>query len=275
MANKSPAYPIDLAPEGDTKRQLIVTWQNIDTRAIEPIGLLTNAGDEFRFEYFESAKSVLGFRPFPGFKDFDHVYTAEELFPLFSSRVLSSTRPDYQEYVEKLDLQVSDATPWELLTRSEGKTAGDTIQLFPVPRRRGQELELDVLIAGSRHMTKKKVIPEGAAPVGNYPPEDFESLLSEISPGDQLSLVRETDNNAGRAYARLVLKDTVDPIGYLPDWIAKEFEQHIDKGEVSLTVTRVNPAQAGWHLRILGNLRVHTDASDLFRGEQWMSAYAA
>ena len=138
-----------------TARRLVVTWQHPADRNIEPVGFLDYDGQHYRFGYIRHALSVKDFRPLLGFRDLYRAYSSEELFPLFAQRVMDPRRPDYQRYVERLGLD-EEASPWEQITRSQGRRQGDTIQLLPQPTTDGETLTCVFLVNGVRH------VPDGA-----------------------------------------------------------------------------------------------------------------
>ena len=86
----------------------------------------------YRFRYLRRAVDVEGFLPFLSFPAWERTYTSQRLFPLFSQRIMSPRRPDFGEFLRQLHLS-GDATPWEQLARSEGRSTGDTVQVFPIP----------------------------------------------------------------------------------------------------------------------------------------------
>ncbi|MFC7764630.1 HIRAN domain-containing protein [Leucobacter soli] len=247
-----------------------MTWQNPELRAIYPVGVLAKDEGQFSFAYLRKASDAQGFRPFAGFDNMQKIYRSDRLFDFFESRVLSAKRPDFAEYVTKLDLDIDHATPWELLVKSTGKTKGDTVQLFPVPRQHGDELRLPLLIAGTRHLMSKKVSYLEQED-GKYTPEELEELLSGLLSGEELEIVREHDNATSNV-ARLTLQSSRRPIGYLPEWIAEEVDTLIDQGQVKLFVKRVNPPEMGWHLRVLADLVISSADGPMFASDDWSLA---
>jgi len=112
-------------------RKLIVNWQHESAGAVVPVAelLATRPPEEtyFEFGYIEGVRKALehGFQPFLAFPDLDRRYIGSELFPFFSNRVLSRTRPDYTAYVEALGLSVQTASEVDLLGRSTGRRQTD------------------------------------------------------------------------------------------------------------------------------------------------------
>ena len=261
---------VSILPETDASQQLIVTWQNPEIRAVYPVGVLAKEHDYYSFAYLKRVSKATGFRPFAGFEDMSRLYQSDTLFDFFESRVLSAKRPDFRSYVEKLDLEVHQATPWELLVKSSGRTKGDTVQLFPVPRESEGKLRLPILISGTRYLMEKSVGFLGKTD-GNYPPQVLEDILAGLEPGQKLDIVRETANPSSTV-ARLALEAAGRPIGYLPEWIAEETDSLIEQGLVELLVKRVNPPEVGWHMRLLAELVISAPGRSLFAKEDWALA---
>lgn len=90
-------------------KALFVAWQDPASRSWAPVGRLTREGEFYHFVYTRGATEVPNFMPFGRMTDLDAEYVSTELFPLFANRVLSRTRPEYQDYLRWLGL--SEARP--------------------------------------------------------------------------------------------------------------------------------------------------------------------
>ena len=64
------------------------------------------------------------------FPELDGDYWASELFPLFQNRIMSPSRPDFQEYLKVLGLG-GYADPVEILAVNGGRRLTDTYEVFP------------------------------------------------------------------------------------------------------------------------------------------------
>lgn len=235
--------------------ELLVKWQQPSTRALRPIAVLSFDGEAYRFSYLPSVHSLEGFRPLVGFPDLDKRYESRTLFPLFRERVLDPSRSDFTRYVSELDLDPEEATPWEMLTRSGGDSAGDTLQLQPFPRRTHAGWGCRAMAAGVRHLALKEV-DFGWKRSGLYSAEGLEALLASLHAGDELHVTREVGNKWEPA-AALLVTSSGDAIGYLPNWLARLAEPltRSDSSRCRARVERVNPLDAGWHLRVLFDLQ--------------------
>ena len=249
-----------------TARRLVVTWQHPADRNIEPVGFLDYDGQCYRFGYIRHALSVKDFRPLLGFRDLHGAYSSEDLFPLFAQRVMDPRRPDYQRYVERLGLD-EEASPWEQITRSQGRRQGDTIQLLPQPTTDGETLTCLFLVNGVRHVPDEPLVLDGR-PI-EVTREQVEAALSRLHPGDALQLVREPANKHN-PLALLVMAPAATPVGWVPNLMVEDMHKLIARADVSVTAEHINGPDAPWHLRLLARLTAR-GAGDFrfFTGEEW------
>ncbi len=117
-------------------KSLYLAWRQPDRRWW-PVGHLTRHGSDYVFAYTRGAISAeeAGFRPLLTFPDRDEVYVSKDLFPLFTNRLPPKSRPDYQNFVEWLDVGPGEADPMVLLARSGGRRETDMFEVFPGPER--------------------------------------------------------------------------------------------------------------------------------------------
>lgn len=222
-------------------RYMYVAWRRPD-RLIVPIGRLGErvmADDEreYEFDYLKRAEMEEDFRPLPGLPELHRSYSSPTLFSVFANRVMPTSRPDYAEFMEQLNLQ-DDAEPFEILERSEGTRATDRIEVFPTPvRSPNGHLTTTFFARAIRHVP-------GAS-------EAVESLRV----GDELQLVREPNNDVN-PLARMLNTRTGDQVGYAPDYLLPMLHDLEDENGVAprVTVEHLNPPTAPPHLRLLCRL---------------------
>lgn len=252
--------------------RLIVCWQHPDVRALEPVGVLSFDGAAYRFEYLERARDIDGFQALLGFPEIGHVYESEELFPLFAQRAMDPRRPDFERYVRDLSLD-EKSTPWEQLSRSGGAREGDTLQLFPVPRFVDGGWHCYFLASGVRYMMSKSVKIDGALR-GHYSSPELEDLLGSLREQEPLEVHPEADNDWSELALVLATADG-RPLGYVPHLLVKALETPVADGLVQVSVERVNPLEAGWHMRLLVEMRADLESSfEFFSQSDWPTAEA-
>jgi hypothetical protein len=202
-------------------------------RLYRHVGYLTCRPDGYEFRYVQPSEGV---RPLLGFGDLSRTYYSSELFPLFAERIMSARRPDRATYLEALDLS-EDSEPWEVLMRSGGRRAGDTIEVLPEPAvLPGGETRCTFLVHGVRHCGP-----------------DASDTIRQLRPGHLLKLRWEPENPVNER-AVLVLNDSGVALGYVPDPLVDYVHTVIDTGEYRLSVVRANGPEVGSHLRLLVRL---------------------
>ncbi len=152
---------------------------------------------------------------------------------MFSQRIMSPRRPDFSEFLRQLHLS-ENATPWEQLARSEGRSTGDTVQVFPIPAvRPGGATSCRFLVHGIRYVTG------GQLPL--------------LGLGEPLTLRDEPENPVNRD-AALVCTERGEPLGYVPDLLLEHLRVLQATAPVELTVEHTNGPEAPMHLRLLARL---------------------
>lgn len=220
------------------ERAFIVVWQHPQTRAFTQVGRLEVHGEDYRFHYDEAAADVDGFEPFLAFPELDRTYDATELFPFFRNRILSPRRPDYPVYLERLGLDTAD--PVEILARSGGGRATDTVHLVPEPvLTAAGRVELRFLASGVRH----------ADPDGTH--------LSSVAAGNVLAL-RDDVGNPVNPRALLLDNTSGEEVGWVPDYLLDTVRDLRESYTVQVIADVVNGPDAPAHLRLLCLLRATT-----------------
>lgn len=205
--------------------ELLVSRQDSETRRYSRVGVLSCDGHLFRFEYSAGVTRAL-----PGLP-LGRAHESESLFPIFAEPVMDSHRPERAETLEHLGLG-SEAEPLEVLTVSGGGRTGDTYELTPLPH--PGPVSLPFLVHGIRYLTSEE-----------------RAAIDDLKPGDHLELRCETDNEVnGRA---LLVRQSGDRLGYVPDPLL-DYVHRIMEHSFELVVDRVNPVEAGMHMRLLVRL---------------------
>lgn len=236
--------------------RLVVAWQHPQRRLISPVGMLDVETGRYRFRYLRRAMSTTDFRPFLGFREFEHTYLSDELFPLFQQRVMNARRPDYERYIRSLSLP-SDATPWEQLARSSGKRTGDTIQLFPEPIVRVDgSSHCCFLVHGVRHIEK------------SYNPS-VQQRIQNLHKGGPLQLVPQPENEVN-SRALLISTEGGDILGWVPDLLLDYVYTLQESGPVELRVEHTNGPNVPYHFRLIARVEGRVPAGyQPFAGPGW------
>lgn len=219
-------------------KKLYVAWQDPQNRSWCPVGILTIDDDNIhRFVYTKGAQRSNHFVPFGGMKDFDVVYESEELFPQFSNRLLSNSRPEYRKYLEWLDVKEDDDNPLGMLAITEGLRGTDTLEVFkyPTPNSRG-EYEVLFLCHGLRYMSKRVI-----------------ARVNGLNKGEKLFLVLDAQNEYDPEAIALRTDDPVEMVGYCPRYLSPDFHKLLKENraiDVKVSVEKVN-VDAPLNLRLI------------------------
>lgn len=205
--------------------ELLVSRQDPETRRYSRVGVLTQDGRTFRFEYDDGVTRAL-----PGLP-LGSVHASDSLFPIFAERVMDPHRPERAETLKQLGLG-AEAEPLEVLAVSGGGRTGDTYELTPLPQ--PGPVSLPFLVHGIRYLTSEERV-----------------AIDELKPGDRLELRCETDNKVNER--ALLVRQNGDRLGYVPDPLL-DYVHRIMEHPFELVVDRVNPVDAGMHMRLLVRL---------------------
>lgn len=216
---------------------LLVAWQNPETRTYRLLGRTVSTDQGYEFQYFPAAVHADDFRPIPGFSDPTRTYSSKVLFPLLSGRIMSTSRPDRQEWLHKLDLR-PDAAPFEVLAHSFGKRVSDTYEFFEEP-------SVD-LVRG----TLTFVVPVHGL---RYMSETAQTHVdTSVSKGQPLQTVPEPENTKDpRAVG---LWSERHKIGFVPAPVLDYIDMVGSPGKFTARVVRKNPPSDGTHLRVIAEL---------------------
>ena len=212
-------------------KALFVAWRagNDGPGAWGPVGRLEHDGALFRFSYTKGARIIPGFRPFAQMEDLEQVYESADLFPLFANRLLSRSRPEYEEFLRWGGFNPDDPPdPIAVLSVTEGIRQTDSIEVFPCPQPDSVGCYINkFFLHGIRWA------PEGAL-----------AIIASLRPGDQFSIAPEPANPVDPNAVAVFHKSSLLRIGYVPRYLANDVGRLLEGcGEqyTQLYVERVNP----------------------------------
>ena len=152
-------------------QKLYVGWYDTNQNAWYPVGQLYTDGNRYCFEYLQGASQAQAYSGFRGifqFSDFDRTYESSELFAFFSNRVLTSSRDNFADEVARLgfDTEPQSLRPFDVLSRTNGRRATDTFEVFPPPEVVDNRAELVFFSRGIRYLREalKRRWEQGRAP---------------------------------------------------------------------------------------------------------------
>lgn len=228
-------------------KTLFLAWQAPANRAWLPIGRLQFDGEHYQFVYLRGArdaKRLHGFQPLASFPRLEEVYESDELFPLFANRLPSRSRPDYDEYVECLNVPRDEHDPIALLSRSGGARVTDNLEVFPCPELdESGQYHIHFFAHGIRHLPRFSI-----------------ERIGRLRPGDPLLLIHDFQNPHDPFALMLRTNDQFEGdrfiVGYCPRYLVPDtFELLTNCDTVAaVAVERVNPPPAPLQLRLLCNM---------------------
>lgn len=212
---------------------VFVAWRSAAHERAYPVARLSRiqsiqsdeSGGRFEFCYIEGARDALssGFREIVPFRDLDAVYHSDILFPFFANRILSSSRPEYQAFLERI--LVSHFDPLEILARTGGFRATDSFETFPLPRFEPQlpGFRTYFLAHALRYLSRASV-----------------DRIGSLRVGEPLYMMRDCQNEYdARAVALRTTDRTV--VGYVPSYLLFDVYELADRCEdMRFSVQQVN-----------------------------------
>lgn len=239
-------------------KTLFLAWQDPNNCSWFPIGRLTFDGAEYQFFYIRGAQDAqkkCSFQPLHSFPHLDEVYTSSKLFPLFSNRVLSRSRPDYADFVEWLNIPQHEDDPIAILARSGGRRATDTLAVFPCP---------DLDENGLYHI---HFFSDGL----RYLPSCAIERISRFHTGELLLLAHEFQNPYDPKALTLNTEDRYI-VGYCPRYLLGDAFDILQQNPnlVHVHVERVNQPPTPLQFRLLCNMTAEWPADFRpFSGEEY------
>lgn len=202
-----------------------------------PVGRLTRHGPAFEFAYTHGAVQAeeAGFRPLLAFPAREEVYRSEELFPVFANRVMNPARPEFQSFLNWLALPPRESDPLVLLARSGGRRETDVFEVFAAPELTAEgRYEMPFFVHGLRHRG-----------------ETAQALADQLEPGERLEHRPDPENPSDPEALAIFARRT--HIGFAPRYLRRDLRtiEQACPGEVSLSVTRVNPVPTPMQFRVL------------------------
>jgi hypothetical protein len=226
---------------------LYVAWRDPRSRKILPVARLLRLEDgEYEFVYvkgIEEAEKV-GFEPFLAFPERNVAYRSETLPPFFSNRVMSSSRPDFEEYVRNLGLE-GVTEPFTVLAANDGRRSTDQVEVFPDLRAdRAGRVYGRFLVRAVRHVA------------------NAEERIKSAATGDRLYCVRDVQNEHNASAIALRTQEHAI-VGYCPDYLAQRVTLLLEQDpELLVTIERINPPPAPVHHRLLVSLKAQIHGAE-------------
>ncbi|MGH8008284.1 MAG: HIRAN domain-containing protein [Candidatus Binatia bacterium] len=241
-------------------KNLYLAWRDPKQRSWFPVGQLSFDGNVYRFVYTKGARQSPNFIPFARMADLTTVYESDELFPVFTNRLLSKKRPEYQAFLHWLNVRPEEDDPLTLLGRTGGMQETDSLAMFPCPEPNGSEQYcMQFFSHGLRYL-----LPE-AVP-----------RIHALCPGARLYLLPDPQNPHDSCATALRTDDPVTIVGYCPRYLASDFLvllKQAGPAKTQVVVERVN-RDAPIQLRLLCRLTADWPANFSPCAGEWYASLA-
>jgi hypothetical protein len=207
---------------------LFVAWRpGVPQAGWRPVGRLEHDGNLYRFFYTEGAKKP-GFRAFAQMEQLDLVYESEELFPVFANRLLSESRPEYEDFLRWGGFDVADPPdPIVILGVTEGLRQTDAVEVFPCPQPDGKGCYFNkFFLHGIRW------VPDAAV-----------ERIERLQVKERLKLMLDVQNERDPNAVAVRTDGDRTLIGYIPRYLANDVWRLLNACDVDfmeLFVERVN-----------------------------------
>lgn len=223
-------------------KTLFLAWQDPNSGSWFPIGRLTFDGTEYQFAYthgVEEAQAKCDFQLLQSFPRLNEVYKSNELFPLFSNRLMPRSRPDYNNFVQWLNVPKHKDDPIALLARSGGRKATDHFEVFPCPEQDENGLyHIHFFVHRLRELPEESII-----------------RLNKLKPAELLYLAHDLQNEYDTQALMLRTNDRY-LVGYCPRYLVEEVWELLRQNQklVHVHVERVNLLPTPLQFRLLCNM---------------------
>ena len=182
----------------------------------------------YRFRYIGGAKRAqeeVGFPLLIEFPDLKEDYQSAELFPLFQNRVMNRARPDFTEYLHRLDL-TEEADPIEILSTNGGHRVTDAYEVFPkIEKDDTGSFSCRFFLHGWRHIN-----------------EAANDRIDRLEHGEELYVTLELTNPATGLAVQMQTTDYY-MIGWAPRYLVADLVAAMAEGlgKFGAKVVRINP----------------------------------
>lgn len=225
-------------------RTLFLAWQDKSSWRWFPIGRLDADVERplYRFRYVGGvgrAREMAQFVPLWEFPNLTQDYRSPFLFSLFRNRLMSSARPEREDYLRELDLH-QQADEIEILTVSGGYRMTDAYEVFPkLVKDDAGQFSCRFFLHGWRHVSS----------AGQH-------RIDSLKPGDGLQLSIELNNPATALAVQLLTRD-YHMIGWAPRYLVQDLAAAMTESPSAyeIEVVRVNSRSAPSRQRVLIEMR--------------------
>jgi len=202
-------------------KSVYLAWQDPDSRDWHVVGLLSEHGQGYSFNYTNGALASNKFIPFSGMTDLNKTYISDELFPLFHNRLLSERRPEYPRFIKWLGLDEKSTSPIDVLARSGGARGTDKLQMF-------SRVKLD-----SDNKFETLFFAHGLG----YLSDSARERVSSLKRGDVLYLGLDCQNDYDNNAITIRGEAPAEIVGYCPRYLVESVSELLKNNPKDVIIT--------------------------------------
>ncbi|NHZ35050.1 HIRAN domain-containing protein [Massilia rubra] len=232
-------------------KQLYVAWQQPSSGEWIPVACLEQTvSGGYRLNYTQGACRASNFLPFSGLRRLDVVYESDALFPIFSNRLISKSRPEFSDNLRWLGLEKGSNDPMSILALTGGIRGTDSLELFRPPEMsKDGEYRLDFF---ARSLS--------------FLPGETIALIDKLEEGANLFLMQDSQNRHDPYALTLRTENPIFLAGFCPKYYVKDLGKLLQgaRSTLAVKVTCVNPdAPLNMRLRCTVSAKAPMDFSAL------------
>lgn len=204
---------------------LYVAWQQPDSKEWIPVARLDRTNGKYRFGYTRGVHRARDFQTFSRMDQIDATYESETLFPLFSNRLISKSRPEFKNYLRWMGLDDTIDDPMSILALTGGIRGTDSIEVFQLPSFTENRYELDFFARSLSFLPKETI-----------------DLIDQLQPDSALFLMKDQQNKFDPLALALRSENPTFLVGYCPKYYANDIANLLDheNSQVTIRVKCVN-----------------------------------
>lgn len=228
-------------------KKLYVAGKNPKSNDWIPVAKLEKLDDGgYSLSYTKGASRLNGFSGLGRMNRLEEKYFSKELFPFFSNRLISKSRPEYKQYLQWLALNELNDDPMNIMGITGGLRVTDSFELIPCPDVVESKLTL-------------KFFPKRL----RYLPSEVVKLVDSITENHELIIFKDIQNEFDDKALGLRLEKPTIIIGYIARyysaWLSRLIEE---KYNIELKVLNVNH-DAPIDMRVLCGLSIFSINNEL------------
>ena len=199
---------------------LFVAWKQPDSGEWIPVAKLELNHGTYSFSYTQGIFRAKNFRLFSGLQRTDLVYESPRLFPLFSNRLISKSRPEFKEYLRWLGLPDMTEDPMAILALTGGIRGTDSIELFQPPTvSEHGEYKLEFFTRSLSHLPAAAI-----------------ERIAALQKGERIYLMPDPQNDFDIKAVAMRTETPSTFLGYCPKYYAQDLSTLLANPECELTV---------------------------------------